>query len=323
MSEGGRDIQFEPSPPDEHEQRSPVDERYDAIVPAKAKGLFSEAGIGTDVKGILKHSMDVQPTETGEWPEGEKAFFDLALAEMYEKIDDSALLDDVRKSQVRDALNTFIANTDVEGGSSLDHALGYADPLVAAESADEEDVAKKSEDRARDILKGVGIGENDHRFEALLNELRDLPHVKELNESQIESLQQGWIEMGIRKSEAEALLAQSGLSDEQRKEVLKGIPEKTDDEMLHEEKIQGSADEAMTELQREQKTAEELLEELPDGEEKENLRARLARWNLWLEENNIKKVGRGLGKLTFMVALAFLVVIIWELQMVNKASKKK
>lgn len=339
MSEGGRDGQFLPGRGDEQQQASPIDERYESVVPDEARLLFTEAGIVGDIKSVLGRSMELASTDEGRLSDSDRSSLEKELGRIYCGID-AASLDELKKKQIRGALNDFVAVTPVEGVGTLEEALGYNDPSeekpnvspTTRETAGESDttdpdIAATFEARSKDLLKAIGISADIPHFETLVRDLEGLERNgnKELNEAQIEVIQKRWRDLGIRKSQAQEMLELSGVSESNANKILEGIPEKIDDEINAEQEVQERATQIMAEedAKRLGEEANKLIDELPEGEDKENWRARLARWNLKLEEMGAKKVILGAGRGAFIALLAVIVALVWAMQLANKASKKK
>lgn len=323
MSEAGN-REFSPRPTDAETEQDTINARYTEFVPENVRGLFAGAGIENGVKAILGKSMHVQLTDEKELSLQDKMYFDVALGKLYTQIKES---DFAEKEQAQDALTKFVSSTEIEGVGSLEHALGYDDfgePIdLDADTEGEQDPTQSFERECQRILESIGVEKDDERFERFVDDLKTLKDKSELTPEGIDALQKRWTAMGIRKSEAAALLEASILDDNQKKLILEEIPEKTEEEIAAEEKVGEGADEVSDQIRAQQQQAEQRAKDMPDGPEKENLLARLARANLRLEELYVKKTLRGIGKLAFIVALAVLVAIVWEMQMINKGSKKK
>jgi hypothetical protein len=337
MSEPGRG-EFTPpqpaeaQPQEQQPERSAVDERFDEVVSEENRRLFAETGLDTGVKAILGRSMEVQPTEEGKLSEPDKAYFDKALGGLFERIDTADDLDDEKKVQAREALASFIGTTEVPGAGTLDHALEYDNGVdeehddTGRQRLEHEDghEEKDAKTRLHESLQHLGMDKDDPALDALVSDVESLQQKTDpLTKDEIKAIQDRWSSMNVRKSYAKEALAASGLSEDEQKEILSGMTEKTADEIQEEEATQEEVSRAIKESERELKEMQDALRDVPDGLEKENLRAKLARWSLKLEEMKVMPTARVIGKGAIIALVLFAVLIVGAMNLVNKGSKKR
>lgn len=307
-------------------------EKYDQL-PEGQRRLFASAGIEHGIRGVLGHTMDARPQPDGKLGEDDIHRFDAALGGLYARVD-TAAVDADQKAKVRAELNTFVSQTEVPGVGTLDHALGYTDEQKVPQAVDTTSDSDRGDldtiarlaaaDNMKAALIKAGISEEDSaRFDPMMHEVMNLVGQTELTDDAAAAIRSRWRGQGLRRSQVEEILDAAPTAAKVDEQILDGYTQKTDQEIKDEKLLQGEAGGFIEKALELRDDAEAAIAEMPEGKEKEDWRARLARWNLRLKEKGYTKIGGFVWKSGVIAALAAMIFMVGYLHLIGKGAKKK
>ncbi len=311
---------------DNHEQELEHEKQahYEAMIPDhERRDAFATANIAENVKELLWKVKQTPIDAEGNISEEHKSELKLEVYEII-KATDSNENDEVDEQDVavsakaREAFSQSLKDLSLTDGK-IREVLAPEDDFSADEAEEGEPTSKPE-----DLVDKLDLSEEDK--EVVKQRLAVDKLIKGKEQLTPEEMQAVKAAMtGLKKEHRESLLQDSKLNDEQKAELLDGVPsiEEEDPEtpVAPEDEEEDPAQKDA--LERAKKARVDIETSDMSETDKKEWRARLRTLMHRLEEKNVNKIARGLFKVIVLAAIALMIAFIFELQLFGKASKKK